>query len=375
MIDRDELLEEITTDDIIDIMRDLGADNYKPDNNGNYYFPTVCHGGDSYKLLYYSDSKFFSCLTCCGSMSLYDVVMGILNIPFKEAFKYVADFKGISTYEIKPKGIIKREKENTDLKFLRLHRKKVEKRNITLPSYQESILNMFDDYMPSTWCVEGISTIIATYFEIKVYINQRKAIIPHRDINGHLVGIRSRNFNSWEVDNGMKYIPIKIQGLTYKYPMNFNLYGLYQNKENIKRYKKVIVFESEKSVLLYGSIYGQENNIAVATCGMTFSLYQRDLLVSLGVTEIIVAYDMQYELDKIDKQNKKKWEEYCGYFKRLIKIAKMTMDYCNISAISCWDERINYKDSPIDQGKEIFEELYKERFLISDIKELEELIE
>jgi hypothetical protein len=130
----------------------------------------------------------------------------------------------------------------------------------------------------------------------------------------------------------------------------------------------------EKSVLLYASIYGQENNIAVATCGMTFSLYQRDLLISLGITEIIIAYDMQYELDKINKQNKKKWEEYCGYFKRLIKIAKMTMDYCNVSVISCWDDRLNYKDSPIDNGKEIFEQLYKERFLITNIEELEELI-
>jgi hypothetical protein len=52
----------------------------------------------------------------------------------------------------------------------------------------------------------------------------------------------------------------------------------------------------------------------------------------------------------------------------------MTMDYCNVSVISCWNDRLNYKDSPIDKGKEIFEELYKERFLVTDIEELEELI-
>lgn len=370
----EELSELITEEDIIQIMSDLGSE-YIKDEIDHIIFDSICHGSSSKKLWYYKESGLFRCYSSCGTMSLYDLIMSVQGIQFKEAFQYVANFKGISTYEAKPKGIIKREKENTDLRFLRLHRKKIEKRKITLPSYQESILNIFDDYMPSTWCEEGILPIVATCFEIKIYINQQKAIIPHRDINGQLVGIRSRNFNSWQVDNGMKYIPIKIQGLTYKYPMNFNLYGLYQNKENIKRLKKVIVFESEKSVLLYGSIYGQENNIAVATCGMTFSLFQRDLLIFLGITEIIVAYDMQYELDKIDKQNKKKWEEYCGYFKRLIKIAKITMDYCNISTISCWDNRINYKDSPIDKGKEIFEQLYKERFLISDIKELEELIE
>lgn len=374
MIDREELLELITTEDIIDIMDNLGSE-YVKDEGDHIIFDSICHGSSSKKLWYYKDSKFLQCYSCCGSMSLYDLVMSTLNIPFKEAFQYVAKFKGIDIHGIKPKGIIKKEKENTDLRFLRLHRKKVEKRKIILPTYSENVLNVFDDYMPSTWYGEGISMTIATYFEIKIYINQQKAILPHRDINGKLVGIRSRNFNQWQIDNGMKYMPIKIQGLTYKYPMNFNLYGLYQNKANIKRFKKVVIFESEKSVLLYGSIYGQENNIAVATCGMTFSLYQRDLLLSLGITEIIIAYDMQYELDKVNKQDKKKWEEYCGYFKRLIKVSKMVMDYCNISVISCWDDRLNYKDSPIDKGRKIFEQLYKDRFLVTDIKELEELIQ
>lgn len=373
MIDREELLDLITEEDIIQIMINLGSE-YIKDEGEHIIFDSICHGSSSKKLWYYKNSGLLQCYSCCGSMSLYDLVMSVLGVPFKEAFQYVANFKGIDIYNSKPKGIIKRQKENTDLSFLRLHRKKVEKRKITLPTYSENVLKVFDDYMPSTWCNEGINTNIAEHFEIKMYFNQNKAIIPHRDINGNLVGIRSRNFNEWQIEGGMKYVPIKIQGLTYKYPMNFNLYGLYQNKETIKRFKKVIVFESEKSVLLYASIYGQENNIAVATCGMTFSLYQRDLLISLGITEIIIAYDMQYELDKIDKQNKKKWEEYCGYFKRLIKIAKITMDYCNVSVISCWDDRLNYKDSPIDNGKEVFEQLYKERFLITNIEELEELI-
>lgn len=369
----EELSQLITEDDIIQIMSDLGNEYIKNEND-HIVFDTICHGGDSKKLWYYKDSGLFKCFTCCGAMSLYDLVMSVLGIQFKEAFQYVANFKGIDIHRAKPKGIIKREKENTDLKFLKLHKTKVDKKKITLPPYNETVLKVFDDYMPSTWCDEGINTDIAKHFEIKMYFNQNKAIIPHRDIEGNLVGIRSRNFNLWQIESGMKYMPIKIQGLTYKYPMNFNLYGIYQNKKNIKRFKKVIIFESEKSILLYASIYGQENNIAVATCGMTFSLYQRDLLISLGVTEIIIAYDMQYELDKIDKQNKKKWEEYCGYFKRLIKIAKTTMNYCNISIISCWDDRLNYKDSPLDKGKEIFEQLYKERFLITNIEELEELI-
>ncbi|MBN1074675.1 hypothetical protein DVV91_10010 [Clostridium botulinum] len=382
----EELLELITEEDVIEIMNDLGC-SYQKNETDYIIFDTICHGGNSKKLWFYKDSKIFSCFTCCGTMSIYDLVMNVKGICFKDAYNYIAKFKGVSTHDNKPKGIIKREKENTDLRFLRLHTKKIEKRKIKLPFYSERVLSVFDNYMPLSWNDEGISEQVAELFEIKIYFNQQKAIIPHRDIYGNLVGIRSRNFNYQQVEKGMKYMPIKIEGLTYKYPMNFNLYGLYQNKENIRRLKKVIIFESEKSVMLYSTIYGQENNISVATCGMTFSLYQRDLLLSLGVEEIIIAYDKQYELDKLDyfennsKLNKdeliiykKKKEEYNGYFKRLIKIAKTTMDYCNISVISCWDDRIDYKDSPIDKGKKIFEEFYKERFLITNINELEELL-
>jgi hypothetical protein len=244
----EELSQLITEEDIIQIMNNLGSE-YIKDEGDHIVFDTICHGSNSKKLWYYKNSNLFQCYSCCGSMSLYDLVMSVQGVDFKEAFQYVAKFKGVDVHSSKPKGIVKKEKENTDLKFLRLHRKKIEKRNIMLPTYPENILNVFDDYMPSTWFDEGILPNIAEYFEIKIYFNQNKAIIPHRDINGKLVGIRSRNFNYWQIESGMKYMPIKIQGLTYKYPMNFNLYGIYQNKESIKKCKKVIVFESEHSLL------------------------------------------------------------------------------------------------------------------------------
>jgi hypothetical protein len=192
------------------------------------------------------------------------------------------------------------------------------------------------------------------------------------------VGIRARSFSQVDIDSGRKYMPIIIQGLTYRYPMNFNLYGIYQNKENIKKYKKAIIFESEKSVMLYGSYYGQENNISVATCGMTFSIYQKDLLMSLGIEEIIICYDKQYQLEIIENENvdksSKPWKEYEGFVKRLIKISEMFMEYCNISIVTCWDTRLDYKDAPIDKSKDVFEQLLKERYYINDTQELKELI-
>lgn len=375
---KEQLLELITTEDVIEILKDLGSEDYKTDSKGNLYFTTVCHGGDSHKLYYFADTKFFKCFTCCGSMSIFDVIMSAKNINFIDAYKYVCDFKNISNSKKLRTGIQKKEIQNYDLDFLNLYSYSKKEYKIELPKYDEYILNMFDDYLPLSWHEEGINEEISTYFNIKYYMNQNRAIIPHYDILGNLVGIRSRGFFKSDVDSGKKYMPITIQGLTYRYPMSFNLYGIYQNKENIKQIRKAVIFESEKSVLLYGSYYGQENNIALATCGMTFSLYQKELLLSLGVEEVVICFDKQYQLEIIEKEdvdkNSKPWKEYEGYIKRLIKISEMFMDYCNISIVTCWDNLLDYKDAPIDNGKEIFEQLYKDRYYVSDIQELKEMI-
>lgn len=378
-MEREELINLITTEDVIAMMKDLGSPEYKTDSQGNIYFLTICHGSNSFKLHYFIDSKFFLCYTCCGTMSIFDLIMAVKNTnDFSVAYRYICDFKNISTTHTLKKGIQKKEVENKDLQFLSLYSYSKTINEIILPDYNEYILNVFDNYMPLSWYQEGISEEIADYFKIKYYINQNKAIIPHYDIHGHLVGIRGRNFYQFQVDSGKKYMPVTIQGLTYKYPMNFNLYGLYQNKNNIKRFRKAICYESEKSVYLYGTYYGQENNIATATCGMTFSLYQRDLLLSCDIDELVIAYDKQYQLELINDENidknSKPWKEYENYIKRLIKIVEMFKDYCNVSIIACWDNRLDYKDSPIDKGKETFEQLYKERYLVNDTMELLEMI-
>lgn len=377
MIDKEELLNLLTEEDIIKIMMDNGSEYPKPDRNGNLYFTTICHGGDKHKLHYFKDSNLFTCYTNCGSMSLFDVLMNANNWEFKEAFKYILKFKNIKDTYSKGKGLQVSNVEITDLEFLDKHLYTHKKQTINLPAFDKHILNIFDSYFPDAWVKEGILPEIMKYYGVKFYFSQFKGIIPHLDINGNLVGIKARNFLEHEVKAGKKYIPITIQGLTYRYPNNFNLYGLYQNKENIRMRKKAIIFESEKSIWRYASIYGQENNIALASLGMHLCLYQRDLLLDLDVNEVVIAYDMQYELEYIinaEDKSTKKYKEYINYIKNLLKIAKMFMNYCTVSLMLCWDKRLDYKDSPIDKGKEVFEELYKERYIVDNIEELEEWV-
>ena len=376
-MDRDELMELVTTEDVINILNDLGSGSPQKDKNNDnaLLFSTVCHGGKSHKLYYYIDSKIFKCYTSCGSMSLFDLIMSTNNVDFPEAFKYLCKYKNITNFDKKKRGLQRKEVVNKDLDFLRLHLRKKEKQLIKLPSYNKYILNMFDDYIPMSWHSEGITDEIANIFQIKFYMNQFKCIIPHFDTHGNLVGIRARNFLQHQVSSGKKYIPVTIQRLTYRYPIAFNLFGIYQNQENIRKIRKAILFESEKAVMLFGSYFGQENNISLSLCGTNFSLYQRDLLLSLGVEEITIALDKEYQIEIMDnKENILAHKEYLNYVKTLIKFSRMLSPYCNLYVILCWDSRLAYKDSPIDKNKETFEQLYRERYLL-DETELLNLIE
>ena len=58
--------------------------------------------------------------------------------------------------------------------------------------------------------------------------------------------------------------------------------------------KKAVIFESEKAVLQMDSFF-KEKSVAVAVCGSNLSKMQMKMLLSLGVEEVILAMDKQYD--------------------------------------------------------------------------------
>ena len=371
-MDRDSLLEKITTEDVIEIMSQFGTDYIKSKTGNDIYFRTICHDGKKHKLLYFSDSKMFMCLTECGSLSLYDVIMYSQGYTFSEAYTFLCKFKGISSTSKRAKGLVVKEDNIDDFEFLERHLYTTGKNNIKLPTYDDTVISVFDDYCPTQWCEEGLLEEEMKVFNIKMYFSQMRAVLIHRDLNGKIIGIRGRSFNRLDLENGKKYMPLTIQGLTYRHPTGLSLYGAYENIENIKRIKKAVLFEGEKSVIKYGSYFGRNNNIALATLGTNISTYQRDMILEMGVNEVVVAYDKQYLFSLIEERDEKAIKEYNNYIKKLIKIYKLFANYCNMSVIFCTnDDDLEYKDAPIDQGKETFERLYRDRIFIDNFEMLE----
>ena len=367
-MDAKQLLDLITLDDITQILVSFGSASPIPDHQGNYYFTTVCHGGDSQKLLFFSDTKQFYCFTECGSLSLFDVIANCLKADFKTAFQWLCQYKGVQVFDRGHLGFGKERIENEDLVFLNHYQTQPKPVKTCLPEYHKGILNLFYDLYPKSWAEEGVTEEVAQKFDLKYCFQRQAAIIPYLDKEGRLIGIRQRNFKEHEVLAGRKYIPLQAEGTCYRYPSSCTLFGIYENQANIKRYKRAILFEGEKSVFLMSSFFGLDKDISLALGGMNLSHVQRQLLMDLGVETIVLA---------LDKENTNEWEskETKTYFKKLKKLATLLLPYFQVELILCWDDRLPFKASPIDKGKEIFTQLLNERYTLTDLSEFDQVIQ
>ena len=110
----------------------------------------------------------------------------------------------------------------------------------------------------------------------------------------------------------------------------------------------------EKSALKYASIFGADNDISVATCGSNLIQHQVDLLVAHGAKEICVAFDKQFK-EKGDiefQQWTKKLKMLHNKYSKQVKVSFLFDKNGDL---------LGYKDSPIDQGRDTFLKLFKER--------------
>lgn len=361
MVDFKDLREQLSDDSIKDI---LGQFNVEPilEDEEKIIFPTCCHNleGGSPKLWYYKTSKLFRCFTeCQDSFDIFDLLRRMYRLRGKE----ISLRQAVSICDLDINLANKPEDDEyhysvfEDLKYLHILNDTciptIE--DLKLKTYDANILRRFSfDYaglMP--WIQEGMSIESLQKFNIKYDGYNHAILIPNYDYDGNLIGIRSRFLRPEDVQKG-KYRPLYYKGVLYNHPTGNTFYGIYENKTAIERKKMAIIFEGEKSVLHYGSIYGADNNIALATLGQNITKNHIQHLLKMGVRNVILAYDTDYE----DYQQLKEVE------KKYIDKAKILSPYFNVSILMDYDFLLPYKSSPIDEGKDIFEEILQHRRII-----------
>jgi hypothetical protein len=363
-LDKDRIKESLTEQEIHIILKDLGS---KDPQMGNQY-QTVCHGGHKHKLYYYHDSKSFHCYTDCSeNMDIYEVVVRAKGISFPQAVQYVAAITG-KTFGFS--SILNNSTDIVDDWDIINRYKKKDKIAPVLPEYDSNVMDVFLPYPHQSWLDEGISYETQKKFDIGYYIKDERIIIPHYDLNKRLVGIRGRAMREEDIDAGKKYMPVMVENKLYNHQTMFNLYGLHKTKEAIKRLKKVAVFEGEKSIYKCEDFYG-ENNFSVACCSSTITNFHRDILLSLGIEEVIICFD-KFRAKEENETDEKYEERLDEYQKRLLKLSNKFTPYVRTYIVYDDFGLLPEKSSPVDRGKETLEELMKCKYEINTINEVEE---
>ena len=362
-----KILDMITTSDIVQLVSKFGI----PETSIRYYnnqliMPTGCHneiiGTAKHKLYYYEDSKKFHCYTCCGSMNPFEFVVQAYRT---RGIKYSLSNAAIIIERIiqerlrdgfaivTPPSNVKKEIEEDWHK--------------SLTEYNPSIMNCFSrnkKYL-KVWEKEGISFDAMDKFGIKFDMIRNRMVIPIYDDKGVFVGAKVRNFNQEDIENGRKYMPLIHNNEIYTYDKGKILYGLNFNKKNIKNAKRAIIFESEKSTILYESLY--VGNKAVSIGGSNVSIYQTELLKQYKVETVVLALDNDYSL--LPNENGE-YDKYFGLYKMLKEANKLDAKGFNVEIVYDWEQSfLENKDAHIDKGREIWNKLYRKRKNFNELKE------
>ena len=356
--DKSKIKESLSTENIFDLLNEWGGDPEYTDFG--ILSATICHnipGEGSRKLYYYENSTLFKCYTGCDStFDIFELAMKVFDIQknremdLNDAVRYVAARFGLSGEYAEEEDV------SEDWKLLdnydRIAEIEVKDYSVCLKEYDATILDRLNYSLKlSPWLDEGIAQQVIDEARIGYYPGADMITIPHFDKDGRFVGLRGRAMAQDDIEHFGKYRPIKIMNQMYNHPLGMNLYNLDHAKEQIGVLGKAIIFESEKSCLLYRTYFVAD--ISVACCGSNISAYQIQMLLEAGAKEIIVAFDRQFQ-EIGDKE-----------FKHLTSnLTKLHNKYKNEVQLSfIFDKKMitGYKASPIDEGQEKFLQLFKER--------------
>ena len=271
----EKIIDLITPSDIVTLAGSFGV----PETNIRYFndaviLPTCCHNEiiaqASPKLYYYESNKKFMCYTNCHQMSPFDF---IINAYKARGIKYTPAQAATLLEKIIDERLSNGFAIIAPPKIQPTHLTVGDDWRDTLTEYNAAVLDSFSESPKflAIWEAEGISMETMKKYGIRYDMVRNRMVIPIHDDKGRMVGVKVRNFNKWEIENGRKYMPLYHNNEAYTYEKMKVAFGLNHNKRLIKKTKTVIVFEAEKSVLKFDSYFTMNKSVAIG--GSSISAY------------------------------------------------------------------------------------------------------
>ena len=337
----ESIKNQINEDNVIILMDSLGADfNYQ--SQDQIRFKSICHGSNSYKLYYFIGTKSFYCFRESRAFDTISLVQHVKHLDFNQAISYICSTLHLTVADVEQNAQLddwqsmKRWLPNADIE-----------QDEPIKPYDPAVLSLFDHLYPQDWLDYGITKDILDKFGVGWYARQACISIPVV-FNGQLVGVRGRYTREQDVAKG-KYRPITtLDGQVLKLATSEVLYGYDQNKGAIEKSRQVVLFESEKSVLKAPS-FNVHNSLAVF--GSNISKRHIQLLLELGVNEVVLAFDNDYKQVGDD--------EFKFFVVKTKKLVAKLRSYFNVSIVynnQGYDMyKCNMMDIPYEQAMKLWE--------------------
>lgn len=323
------------------LLNEIGVDNIKENKTkGEIRFSREYGWNPTSSVLDVNSLRYycFSHVNFFGN--IYTLVMDKKNLQFKECLEWIAKVlkldidNSFNTTKIRLpfKGF-----------FKQLSKYQTEPPELTLPKYDNSILEPYNNKFNTMFFKDGINYQTQQYFNIGYDVISNRITIPEYDISGNLVGIMGR-LNDCNCNYGERWLPL----ISCK--RGYLLYGFHLNYKYIQEQNIVFIGESEKFVMQLHSM-GIHTGLALGTNHI--SKVQEQYLKELRSKRIILCFDegvkeedIRDEISKL-KSNNLLYTNSVGYI------------YDKDNDILTADS----KDSPTDLGKEKFAELLKNHLI------------
>lgn len=362
-IDAKKLKAQLTLTDYEKILHDIGIPIYSKSST-----QWICWTGDknvdafkgSPKLYFYTDTKVFMSWTASRSYDIIGLVQQRLSIlkrdcSFLDAVNEIIAIIGLELGQISRinSSRYSYDWENALGKYIRFNKYGTE-----LPVYDPIILDQLDQCIPQPWIDEGIGVDTMLKYRIGYYPRLNCTTIPCHDIQGNLIGIRTRNWNKEDIESGRKYVPLTLLDgeTTFKFNTNGSFYGINFNAPMIEQTGTVWLGESEKFCLKLDTWFGV-NNVALGMYGKNLGKQRRDQLLKLGVNKIIYVPDN----DWIDKSQ----EKYDEWEKEIMTFAKQFKGYATVEIVYDNLGLLGSKENATDRDLDTWQQLFDNREIIT----------
>lgn len=262
--------------------------------------------------------------------NVYTFAKRYFNCSNKEAVEILKKYAGVDG-----KVFVRREKMAATLtckRFLPPKSNKKQSSGVVLPDNYMEKYEKVDEKL-DIWRQEGISDKSLDKFQVYYDGFSDRLVYPIKNLDGKIVNIGGRTLDpQWKEKKQRKYC--------YFYPWGTldTIYGLFENLEEIRKSKEIVLFEGCKSVLL-ADTWGIHNCGAILTSHLNPN--QTKILIKLGC-RVVFALDKDVRVRNDHNIN-------------------ILKQYVNVEYL--WDraDLLDEKDAPVDKGLEVFKTLYGQR--------------